>query len=145
LPVDTCPEIKHYIDLSIQFDKDTICMGDSLMLTIGFRNKTDEDIEFYPECFQMLTQPSDVFGPDEALILNAVSDLINWISLSPDSIQKKRVVIKSDNTFLHSGMNNIQMRNRCPTIKIKADQKYNKLCGTLESNIVNLYVYTSSP
>lgn len=140
--IDTCPSIENYINLSIQFDKDTICMGDSLILTIEFRNKaTNKDIEFYPECFQMLTQPFVAFGIYETLTLNDVSDFTKLIRLSPDSIYEKRVVIKSDNTFLHSGMNNIYMYYRCPTLKTKADKKYNKLCGVLKSNIIYLYVH----
>jgi hypothetical protein len=142
LPVDTCPSIKHYVSLSIQFDRDTINMGDSLILNIEFRNKTTKDIEFYPECFQFLTQPSVVFGRDKSLVINEVSDLTKLISLPPNGIYAQKVILKSDNTFLDFGINSICLYYRCPTLKGKTDKKYNKLCGLLKSNVVDLYVYT---
>ena len=140
LSVDTCPSIEHYVDLSIQFDKDTICMGDTLTLSIEFRNKTTEDIEFYPECYQILTQPFVAFGADKTLVLNEVSNYFNLIRLPPDGTYSQKVEIKTDNTFLYQGLNNIYMYYRCPELKGKSNEMYNKLCGVLKSNVVNLYV-----
>ncbi|MDR2910637.1 MAG: hypothetical protein LBV47_04635 [Bacteroidales bacterium] len=140
LPVYTCPSIEHYIDLSIQFDKDTVCVGDILILTVKFQNKTTKNIEFYPECYQVLTQLFVAFGIDETLILNEISDFTKLERLPPDGAYNKRIIIKSDNIFLHQGLNNIYMFYRCAELK-DGLKKYNKLCVVLKSNVVSLYVY----
>jgi hypothetical protein len=139
-PVDTCPSMEHYLNLSIHFDKDTTHMGDILTLTVEFRNKTDKNIEFYPECYQALTQPVVFFGIDETLILNDANDYVTLINLPPDSTYNKRVTVKSSGTFLHYGLNRVYMFYRCPELKGKSGKKYNKLCGKLKSNEIILYV-----
>jgi len=140
LPVDACTSIEHYVNLSIKFDKDTICMGDTLNLIIEYRNKTIKDIEFYPDCYQVLTQPFVAFGIDRTLVLNEVSNFNISISLPPNGTYNQKIVVKSDNTFLHQGLNNIYMYYRCPELKGKTGKKYNKLYGVLKSNVVNIYV-----
>jgi hypothetical protein len=139
-PADSCPSIEHYISLSIQFDRDTITMGDSLTLNIEYCNKTTKDIEFYPECVQFLAQPIVAFGVDKSLCVNNVSNLTKLVCLTPDGRYTQKVVIISNNTFLHLGMNNLYMFYRCPELKDKVNKKYNRLCGNLKSNVVNLYV-----
>jgi hypothetical protein len=138
---DNSPSIEPYLSLHIQFDKDTICMGDSLTLDIEFRNKTLEDVEFYPYCFQKLSQPFANFETYESLILNNVADFTKLVKLSPDSIYKISIIIKPDSGLIHHRMNNIFMYYHCPKLKGKKFKKYNKLYGFLKSNIVNLYVY----
>jgi hypothetical protein len=137
---DSCPSIEHYVNLSIQFDRDTIDTGDSLILNIEYHNKTTKDIEFYPECIRFLTQPAVAFGIDKSLCINKVSNLTKLIRLPPDGKYVQKIDLISDSTFLHSGMNNIYMHYRCPELNDKERNKYNKLCGTLKSNTVSLYV-----
>ena len=116
-------------------------MGDTLTLFIEYRNKTKKDIEFYPDCFQALTQPIVAFGIDETLVLNLVLNFTKLISLAPNCTYSQKYVVKSDQIFLHKGLNHIYMHYRCPEFKKKRDKKYNKLYGSLESNTVNLYVH----
>jgi len=116
-------------------------MGDTLILFIEYRNKTNKEIEFYPDCIQALTQPIVAFGIDETLVLNLVLNFTKSISLSPDGTYYQKYVVKSDQKFLHKGLNHIYMQYRCPELKRKREKKFNKLYGSLESNTVNLYVH----
>lgn len=138
---DESPSLESHLGLYIQFNQDTICMGDSLTLVIEFTNKTNENVEFYPDCFQKLSQPFINLKSYKSLILNEVADFTKLVKLSPDSTYCISVIIKPDSGLVHYGLNDIFMYYRCPKLKGKKFKNYNKLYGYLKSNIINLYVY----
>ncbi|MDR2910635.1 MAG: hypothetical protein LBV47_04625 [Bacteroidales bacterium] len=144
-PMDNCPSIEHYVNLAIQFDKDTICMGDSLTLTIEFRNKTNRDIGFYPESTQLFTHHFLPFGVDRIVFINDIEDVVKnsslkLVNLPPDVIYVKKFILKSDDEFFYRKINNLIMYYHCPKFTNKTQAESN-FCGTLISNKVSVYVY----
>ncbi len=103
--------IESEIDLSVNSSKDTVCIGDSLIIILSYENKTKADIIFFPNAIIGITH----YHPDKFISydtpqriiyrLNNVCSNVEYINLKPEEVITKTYGIIADSNFFYEGDN----------------------------------------
>ena len=133
-----CKEIKNYLEMELSFSADTIKYGELLNVNILYRNKTDTLLSFYPKSFIYLAGPFVGFDY-ESYWVHGFVDATYSVEIEPKSTYLHTFEIPINPPFFIKGDNRLKLAYVCK--EMKGELKiYNKLCGFLESQEVNLFV-----
>lgn len=133
-----CRKISSYLELELRFDRDTVAVGETVMLEAVFKNKTDTALQFYPKALLYIAQPSSGFET-KTYPINDTLYLTNIANIASQGIYSNTYNLKISESFFKKGLNQLRLIYLCS--ELKGDSKiYNKLCGSLESHEIKLIV-----
>lgn len=136
--VQNCKEIKKYLDMEFSFTEDSVKYGDYLNVNVLYKNKTDTLLTFYPKAVVFIGKSPVGFGY-ENYSLNDTLDVTFIAEVRPKStyLYTFKILVKAP--FFVKGNNHLRLGYVCKELKDKL-KNYNKLCGFLESQEVQLVV-----
>lgn len=132
-------KIDSYIELSAEFNKDTLTEADTLSIKLIFKNKTDSLVEFYPHALIMVQKPIVAFGQGSSLILDSVLNIKNIKKLHSDSSWHNIYKIPVNNKFFSKGTNKVSILYYMKRFE-KRNRKYNQLFGKLSTSYYKLII-----
>ncbi|NLE05704.1 MAG: hypothetical protein GX638_13025 [Crenarchaeota archaeon] len=133
-----CKEIKSCLDIELSFSADSIKYGEYLNVSVLYRNKTDTLLTFYPKAIVFLAKPLVGFEY-ESYSLNDTLDATLIAEVKPKStyLYTFKILVKAP--FFTKEYNHLRLGYVCKEMKGRF-KIYNKLCGSLESQEVKLFV-----
>ena len=139
-----CEEIKDYLEMELSFSAYTVKHGESLYVNVLYRNKTDSLLLFYPKAVIRLTRSFVGFVnfvdlEYESYWVHDLLDATFCVEIEAKSTYLQTFEISINSPFFIEGDNRLTLAYVCK--EMKGESKiYNKLCGFLESQEVNLFV-----
>lgn len=130
--------IEEYIELSVELSRDTICIDNSFTLTVVFKNKTYNNVSFYPKAVLSIVRPSGGFEYD-SYFLNKVLDLRHHCEIAPNESHKETYEVYAKSPVFRKGENHLHLYYLCKEQKGNL-RKYNKLYGSLESKEFKVFI-----
>ena len=134
--------IDKYIELSVELNTDTVYMNNDLKLTVIFKNKTNDNILFYPKSILSLIKVSGGFELD-GYFLHRKLDFRKIVELSPHGVHKEIFIVQIKPPFFKKGMNLLQTCYLCKKQKGQL-KSFNRIHGSLESNEFKIFVKQSN-
>lgn len=141
--MSNCKEISDYIEIELHVEADTVKIDSIATFNVVFRNKCDTSIQFYPKAVIQLVKPFVAFGVNFIYSFNDTLDINRIAEIKPKSTFMNTYNVLINEKFFKVGENPLSLNYRCSELLKAEDKIYNKLCGTLNSNSVILFVLPS--
>lgn len=135
--VESCKEASDYLELKVGL-KAEVNFNDVLELKIRYKNISSDTVEFYPHALLYLAKPSPGFSY-KSKMLNKKIDVTKVARLSPKERYSIDLSTNVDSAFFDPGSNKLILAYSVKELKDE-HEKYNKLCGHLETEEFTLIV-----
>jgi hypothetical protein len=140
-------KISEYVDLDIELSQDTIWVGDTISISVSFKNKTDTCFYFYPEALLYIDRyiPPNIFiGGEElcAYYMSEYANMSNIVLLGADKNYTITYLVVLNEPLLRRGKNKLIVKYMCsPLIRLQEQEQKSKiLYGGLQSSVFEIYV-----
>lgn len=145
IKIEEANRISSYVDIeaSIKTSQDTLTLGDEVLLTVKYVNKTDNPVYLNLDAFISITRviPPEIFIFDlHSLYLRIRSGKENLILLSPQGVYLQTFPLVLENPWCVLGKNEYYVRYLCNAPR-KKEPPVGVLFGDLFSSIFEIYIW----
>lgn len=148
----TDSKLSNYFLLQLGCNRDTVAMGDTVILSLNFKNITDSILKFYPKTRMLLLQEPFYFVSPEATCSKLFSDTINidqYVKIRPKEsfcVHSKMRIADEDLKFYKRGNNRLYLMFFYDNIFLSKWKKATPkrvdfiYCSYLKSNEITLFI-----
>lgn len=137
---DDCDNVQAYLEIEAWVNRSNAQLGDSIVATLILKNKTEDTVEFYPKAALYMYRITQSFhAPSKTL--RQTLDLDTVAQILPRGEYKTLYTVTVEPKFFSNNyVNTFKFVYIVPALTGKFEQ-YNKLCGSLESNEIQLNIF----